>query len=172
MVSVNVSRQELALGSLYLERVTRALKNFALDPGCLQLEITERDVVRDAAPVLDVLQKLRARGVKLAMDDFGTGTSSLSALRGYPFHTVKIDRAFLKDLRHSRDVMSVIHATIMLIQNLGMIAVAEGVEDSVDVAMLQSLNCELAQGYYFSMPRSRGEISGLFGQASAPQLAC
>ncbi len=91
-------------------------------------------------------------GVKLAMDDFGTGTSSLSLLREYPFDTVKIDRAFLEDLTNNRDVLAVIHATISLVENLGMASLAEGVEQAAQVAVLQSLGCRYAQGYFFARP--------------------
>lgn len=97
---------------------------------------------------------MRRLGVKLAMDDFGTGTSSLSLLREYPFDTVKIDRAFLEDLTNNRDVLAVIHATIGLVENLGMASLAEGVEEAAQVAVLQSLGCRYAQGYYFGRPVS------------------
>jgi EAL domain-containing protein (putative c-di-GMP-specific phosphodiesterase class I) len=86
------------------------------------------------------------------MDDFGTGTSSLACLRDYPFDSVKIDRSFLSGLTRSRDVMALIHATLTLLENLGMSSVAEGVEDAAQLAVLQSLGCRYAQGYYFSRP--------------------
>jgi EAL domain-containing protein (putative c-di-GMP-specific phosphodiesterase class I) len=86
------------------------------------------------------------------MDDFGSGTSSLGVLRDYPFDTIKIDRSFVQDLCANDDVMALMHATINLIENLGMASVAEGVEDSSQVAILQSLGCRYAQGYLFSHP--------------------
>ena len=158
MVSINVSRAELALGPVLLDQVKAALESAHLPPECLQLEITEREVMRDPQAALRLLREFRALGVRLAMDDFGTGTSSLSLLRGFPFHTIKIDRAFLQDLSTSREVLSVIQATIHLIENLGMTSVAEGVENPLQVPMLQSLGCQCAQGFYFGAPMSAAEV--------------
>jgi EAL domain-containing protein (putative c-di-GMP-specific phosphodiesterase class I) len=93
-------------------------------------------------------------GVKIAMDDFGTGTSSLAFLRDYRFDTIKIDQSFVRDVISSPDVLAVIHATVALIENLGMASLAEGVESPAQVAVLQSLGCRYAQGYYFSAPVS------------------
>jgi EAL domain-containing protein (putative c-di-GMP-specific phosphodiesterase class I) len=152
MVSVNISRAELALGSRLLEQVQGALEAVGLPPNCLQLEVTEREVMRNPEVARESLRKLRQLGVRLAMDDFGTGTSSLSLLRGYPFNTIKIDRSFLQDLNTSHEVLAVIHATVNLIENLEMTSLAEGVEDSTQVAILQSLGCRYAQGYFFSRP--------------------
>jgi EAL domain-containing protein (putative c-di-GMP-specific phosphodiesterase class I) len=121
--------------------------------------VTEREVMRDPEAARDVLGKLRELGVRLAMDDFGTGTSSLSLLRGYPFDTIKIDRSFLQDLHSSREVLAVIHATVNLIQNLSMVSLAEGVEDATQVAILQSLGCNFAQGFFFSKPVSEAAIA-------------
>ena len=108
--------------------------------------------MRNPEAARESLRKLRQLGVRLAMDDFGTGTSSLSLLRGYPFNTIKIDRSFLQDLNTSHEVLAVIHATVNLIENLEMTSLAEGVEDSTQVAILQSLGCRYAQGYFFSRP--------------------
>jgi EAL domain-containing protein (putative c-di-GMP-specific phosphodiesterase class I) len=91
-------------------------------------------------------------GVHLAMDDFGTGTSSLGCLRDYPFDVIKIDQSFIGDVTGNTDVLAVLHAAITLVQNLGKTSVAEGVETAQQVAILQSLGCHHAQGYYFSRP--------------------
>jgi EAL domain-containing protein (putative c-di-GMP-specific phosphodiesterase class I) len=84
------------------------------------------------------------------MDDFGTGTSSLSLLKDYPFDTIKIDRSFVQDLVANRDVLAVTHATVALISNLGMASLAEGIEDRAQVSVLQSLGCRYGQGFFFS----------------------
>jgi EAL domain-containing protein (putative c-di-GMP-specific phosphodiesterase class I) len=110
--------------------------------------------MRDAEASLRLIHDLRSLGVRLAMDDFGTGTSSLSCLRDYPFDVIKIDRSFVRDLASNPDVLAVIHATLTLVENLSMGSVAEGVEDATQVAVLQSLGCRFAQGYYFSRPVS------------------
>jgi diguanylate cyclase (GGDEF)-like protein/PAS domain S-box-containing protein len=151
-VSVNISRVELGLGPRLLRRIRDSLAATGLRAECLQLEVTEREVMREPKATQSLLRELRGIGVRLAMDDFGTGTSSLACLRDYPFDTIKIDRAFVGDLADSRDVLAVIHATITLVENLGMASVAEGVEKASQAAILESLGCHFAQGYFFSRP--------------------
>ena len=151
-VSVNVSRAELALGKKLLERVRATLERTGIPAKSLQLEVTEREVMRDPTATRKLMQELRSLGVHLAMDDFGTGASSLSCLRDYPFDTIKIDRSFVSDLATGSDELAVLHSTIMLVENLGMSSVAEGVEHASHVAVLQSLGCRFAQGYYLSRP--------------------
>ncbi|MGO9991095.1 MAG: putative bifunctional diguanylate cyclase/phosphodiesterase [Steroidobacteraceae bacterium] len=151
-MSINVSRAELALGPRLIQQLRGTMSEVGLPAERLQLEVTEREVMRNPEVSLETLHALRRFGFKLAMDDFGTGTSSLACLREYPFDTIKIDRSFLKDLTTNRDVLAVIHATISLVGNLGMASVAEGVEEPSQVAVLQSLGCHYAQGYLFSRP--------------------
>jgi len=151
-ISVNVSRAELAMGRRLLEQVRVTLERVGLPAQCLQLEVTEREVMRHPEEARALLLELQALGVQLAMDDFGTGTSSLGCLRNYPFNTIKIDRSFVQDLTGSPDVLAVIHATVNLVENLGMASLAEGVELPAQVAILLSLGCRYAQGYLFSRP--------------------
>jgi EAL domain-containing protein (putative c-di-GMP-specific phosphodiesterase class I) len=168
MMSVNVSRAELALGRMFVERVISILRETGLEPQRLQLEITEREIMREPKCSLEALRQFRLLGVKIAMDDFGTGTSSLACLRDYPLDTVKIDRSFLISLATSREVLALIHATLLLIDNLGMTSVAEGVEETSQLAVLQSLGCNYAQGYLFSRPvRAEQLIYALEGSAAA-----
>lgn len=157
-VSVNLSRTELALGNRLYEQVRNVLQANDLPGACLQLEVTEREVMRNPAEAMKLMRRIQSLGVRFAMDDFGTGTSSLAFLRDYPFNTVKIDRSFVKDLEGSKDVLAVIHATISLVENLGMASVAEGVETPGQLAVLQSLGCRYAQGYLFSRPVPAAEL--------------
>ena len=157
-VSVNVSRAELALGDKLLRRVRDTLAAAGLPASCLQLEVTEREVMRDPEASQQLMHALRKLGVRLAMDDFGTGTSSLACLRDYPFDVIKIDRSFIRDISTRADVMAVVHATLTLIANLGRETVAEGVEDAAQVSALQSLGCRYAQGYYFARPQTRAQL--------------
>jgi diguanylate cyclase (GGDEF)-like protein/PAS domain S-box-containing protein len=157
-VSVNLSRAELALGERLLGRVQETLRSTGLPASCLQLEVTEREVMRDSAASLQLMRDLQALGVHMAMDDFGTGTSSLACLRDYPFDTIKIDRSFINSLTAGPDMLAVIHATLTLVANLGRAGVAEGVETAAQVAILQSLGCRYAQGYYFSRPVSAEQL--------------
>jgi diguanylate cyclase (GGDEF)-like protein len=157
-ISVNVSRAELALGKGLKDYVQATLEAVGLPPQHLQLEVTEREVMRSPEAARELLQEFRQLGIRLAMDDFGTGTSSLAALRDFPFDTIKIDRSFLTNLGASSAVMAVIHATINLVENLGMSSLAEGVEEATQVAMLQSLGCHYAQGYLFSRPVTKDRL--------------
>jgi diguanylate cyclase (GGDEF)-like protein/PAS domain S-box-containing protein len=163
-ISVNVSRAELALGTRLLARIRETLARTGLPPQCLQLEVTEREVMQNPAASHALMSELRADGVRLSMDDFGTGTSSLACLRDYPFDTIKIDRSFVSDLTANRDVLAVIHATITLVENLEMTSVAEGVETAEQVAILQSLGCRYAQGYYFSRPVAAERLLAAIGR--------
>jgi diguanylate cyclase (GGDEF)-like protein/PAS domain S-box-containing protein len=170
-ISINISRAELALGERLLTRVRSALDDADLPAECLQLEVTEREVMRDPRATLRLMHALRGLGVRLAMDDFGTGTSSLGCLRDYPFDVIKIDRSFVQDISVSADVLAVIHATITLVENLGKMSVAEGVERREQVAVLQSLGCHYAQGHFFSRPLSEQEMLELMTDHSAVRIA-
>ena len=97
-------------------------------------------------------------GVKLAMDDFGTGTSSLGCLRDFPFHTIKIDKSFVTNVCRDPHVLAVAHATVNVIENLGMVSVAEGIEDPAEVAALQAMGCRYGQGYLFARPMPGDEL--------------
>jgi diguanylate cyclase (GGDEF)-like protein/PAS domain S-box-containing protein len=152
MISVNLSRMQMAHGEQLLDVVADALAQAGMAPEQLQLEVTEREVMRDPSASRRVMDALRAMGVRLAMDDFGTGASSLGCLREYPFDTIKIDKSFIDELRDRDGMLAVLHATVSVIENLGMVSVAEGVEDELQLGVLQSLGCRLGQGYYFSRP--------------------
>jgi diguanylate cyclase (GGDEF)-like protein/PAS domain S-box-containing protein len=149
-VSVNLSRVQMTLGPRMLDTVRDALAAARMPPSALQLEITEREVMKDPAAARELMDGLAALGVRLAMDDFGTGTSSLGCLRDYPFHTIKIDKSFVTGLSHDPHVLAVAHATVNVIENLGMSSVAEGIEALSEVATLQSLGCRYGQGHLFS----------------------
>ena len=134
----------------------------------LQLEITEREVMKDPAKARALMQSLRDMGVRLAMDDFGTGTSSLGCLRDYPFHTIKIDKSFVTDLCRDPHVLAVAHATVNVIENLGMLSVAEGIEEPGEVAVLQAMGCRYGQGYLFARPMPAGELLATMAASSSP----
>jgi EAL domain-containing protein (putative c-di-GMP-specific phosphodiesterase class I) len=151
-VSVNLSRRQMVLGNQLLLAVRDSLEQAAMPSAALQLELTEREVMRDPAGARELLLGLSAIGVRLAMDDFGTGASSLGCLRDYPFHTIKIDKSFITDLSRDPHVLAVAHATVSVIENLGMASVAEGVEGPQQVAMLQAMGCRYGQGYLFGRP--------------------
>jgi EAL domain-containing protein (putative c-di-GMP-specific phosphodiesterase class I) len=129
-------------------------------------------VMRNPEFFHELMRDLQALGIKIAMDDFGTGTSSLALLRSYPFNTIKIDQSFVKDLTTSRDVLAVIHATINLVENLGMASLAEGVEEPAQVGILQSLGCRYAQGYLFSRPMAKDLLLTAIPRCAEPVSEC
>ena len=162
-ISVNLSRVQMGTPVHLLQMIESTLETTGLAPNRLQLEVTERDVMRDPTAILALIRRLRAIGVRLAMDDFGTGTSSLACLRDYPFDVIKIDRAFVGDLESDSQVLALVHATMMLIENLGMVSVAEGVETHAQAAILQSLGCRLGQGWLFGRPVALSDIPASSG---------
>ena len=150
-MSVNMTSREFAQPDLVGE-IRKSLEQTGVDPGCLQLEITETIAMGDAEKSGHVLGQLKALGVRLSIDDFGTGYSSLSRLRRIPVDTLKIDRAFISNMDSDPENREIVRAIIMLAHNLGLKVVAEGTETEEHINLLKQLNCETAQGYFFSRP--------------------
>jgi diguanylate cyclase (GGDEF)-like protein len=157
-VSVNVSRVELAQGEVFRTHLAKLLRSLGMPAHHLQLEVTERDVMRDPEASLQLMQHLKAMGIKLAMDDFGTGTSSLSILRTYPFDVVKIDRSFVPGIVDGADVRAVIHATIGLVERLGMSSLVEGIEDPAQHAVVRAMGCRFGQGWLYGKPLQAHDV--------------
>lgn len=131
----------------------KSLLQAAQMPGeLLELEITEGVLISQQKSVETSLTELNAAGIKISMDDFGTGYSSLSYLRSYPFDTLKIDKSFISDISIDPADLELVSAAIGMAHGLGLEVVAEGVETSDQLALLQGKRCEYAQGYYFSKP--------------------
>lgn len=151
-MSVNVSPRQLADPG-FTDTVGCVLSSTGIDPSQLCLEITEEAVVDDVEGVTDTLKMLKTLDVNLAMDDFGRGRSSLSFLDRFPIDLLKIDRTFVERLRADKDSRQIVGAVIALAHTLGLVAVAEGVEGLEDLAELESLGCDFAQGYLFCEAR-------------------
>jgi EAL domain-containing protein (putative c-di-GMP-specific phosphodiesterase class I) len=151
-VSVNLSRVQLAQGQKLISRIRGVLAETGMPPEHLQLEVTEREVMATQEDMVNLLRQLNALGIKLAMDDFGTGASSLGCLRELPFDAIKIDKSFIVDLSRDRQALAIAQATVSVIENLGMRSVAEGVETPEDVSVLQALGCQYGQGFLFCRP--------------------
>ncbi len=170
VVSVNVSRAELEHGARLLRLVRETLAAVQLPPQSLQLEVTEREVMRDPAASLALMHELRSIGVRLAMDDFGSGTSSLGCLSDYPFDVIKVDRSFINGLSAGPDRLAVLHATITLVENLGKTSVGEGVETREQLVILQSMGCHYAQGHFLGRPVAEEEMVGTGRTLTVPRL--
>jgi PAS domain S-box-containing protein len=150
-MSVNISARDFTQSDLPSE-IRKTLEQTGVDPGCLQLEIVETIAMGDAEKSSHVLAQLKALGVRLSIDDFGTGYSSLSRLRRLPVDILKIDRAFISNMDSDPENREIVRAIIILAHNLGLKVVAEGTETEEHINLLKQLNCEMAQGYFFSRP--------------------
>jgi diguanylate cyclase (GGDEF)-like protein len=150
-MSVNLSRRQLNDPDL-VAHVRRVLAETGIPPSSVKLEITESTIMEDPARTCAVLAEIRALGVQLDMDDFGTGYSSLSCLNRFDLDGLKLDRGFIQAMCDSREQLAVIQTILLLARNLGMRVVAEGVETAEQVALLQGMECDQAQGYHFARP--------------------
>lgn len=150
-IAVNLSARDLQ--DEYLPYfVLQVLKEHEIEAQQLTLEITENSVMQDVNHAINVLECLRDIGVRISIDDFGTGHSSLAQLRNIPLHELKIDKSFIRDLLGDNQNEAIIRSTIELAHNMGLKVCAEGVEDENTARYLSSIGCEQAQGYFFSKP--------------------
>lgn len=157
-IAVNVS--PLLLGDLgFPDRLGALLARSEVPSSRLSLEITESGAMADVTLAMETLSRLCIRGVSLSLDDFGTGFSSLVQLYRLPFRELKIDKFLVLDLAKSEEAQIIVRSVIDLAHNLGMQSCAEGVEDPEALVLLQSFGCDLAQGYLFSPPVPREEIT-------------
>jgi len=152
-VNVNVSKRQL-VDDGFMTHLRGVLSSSGINPAQLKIEITESTIVdpRSGECMEEMFREIQSIGVQVAMDDFGTGHSSLSLLHKYKFDVLKIDQSFIRDMDLNRDVGAVLHATIELAKNTGMAIVAEGVETESQVTSLIAYNCDMVQGYYFAKP--------------------
>ncbi|KRG69079.1 putative bifunctional diguanylate cyclase/phosphodiesterase [Pseudoxanthomonas dokdonensis] len=157
-ISVNVSPRQLRSGDLP-ETVAECLRETGLAPGRLHLELTETAVISDEAHASALLSTLHRAGVKVWLDDFGTGFSGLSHLRRVPVDGVKIDRSFIADMLRDPDDLALTTAIIAMAHSLGITVVAEGVEQEGQLDLLRERGCDLAQGYWLGYPVSAHELN-------------
>jgi diguanylate cyclase (GGDEF)-like protein len=166
VMAVNVSSLQFYFSDL-LEVVQRALAKTGLAPSCLEIELTESLLMRDAHQSSIELQKLRSLGVTIAVDDFGTGYSSLSYLQRLPVDLLKIDRSFLEHI-DSKSAFAVVQAITALAHALNLRVVAEGVEKEHQMTMLRHMGVDLAQGYLIGRPVPQAVTGKLLQQWAAP----
>ncbi len=150
-MAVNVTPRQLAQPDL-ASQIGDILRESGMDPHCVDLEITETNVMADPERSTSLLSDLKALGIRVSIDDFGTGYSSLSRLQRLPVDTLKIDRSFISGIGHDAEAREIVRITTMLAQNLRLNVVAEGVESREQSDLLTQLGCEFAQGYLFCKP--------------------
>ena len=157
VISINISSCNVT--SLTLpETLEELIDNAELEPSMLCFEVTESELMGQLIPSMDTLTRMRIKGFKLSIDDFGTGYSSLLQLYRIPFHELKIDQSFIKNLMTSPESKIIVDTCITLAHNLGMIVVAEGIEDRGTLEELTRMGCDIGQGYHLCKPMDISSI--------------
>ena len=165
-VGVNVSARQFQQQHL-CEIVLQILEETGLAPECLDLELTESSIMSNAQATIDVLTRLKAMGVTISIDDFGTGFSSLSYLKRLPINVLKIDQSFVRDLTTDPDDAALVMAIVTLAHNLRLQVVAEGVETEEQLRFLNLIRCDEVQGYLFSKPLAPAALEQLLASKAA-----
>lgn len=165
-VSVNISPMEFRGGNLAV-RVAQALQASGLEASRLELEITENITLENPQSALEVMQSLKALGVKLTVDDFGAGHASLGYLKTFPFDGMKMDRSYMNDFPHSSQAMSIVEGIIGLGKAFSLTVTAEGIETREQLQQLQAIACQEGQGYYLGRPMPLERFNRLL---DAPEL--
>lgn len=150
-VAVNLSAAQFLHPGL-IEKIDRILTETSLSPEFLELEITENMIMHDIQLAIQVLGKIKSRGIQISIDDFGTGYSSLSYLKDLPLDTIKIDRSFIKDIDKDMHSRSLTKAIVTLAHDLNLKVITEGIETKKQLALIKNQSCDAVQGYYFSRP--------------------
>lgn len=150
-MNINLSKRQLVQADV-VTMLRDVVSAAGIEPSWIKLEITESVIMDGRAPVTPVLEEMRRLGFQLAMDDFGTGHSSLSCLHQFPIDVLKIDRSFIQSLDQHIEFAAVIQAIVTLAHTLGLSVVAEGIETMEQLAVLQALDCDHLQGYLFARP--------------------
>jgi diguanylate cyclase (GGDEF)-like protein/PAS domain S-box-containing protein len=156
-MAINLSARQFS-DKAFLDMVTRVLSDTRLEPACLELEITESQVMRQTDGMIMLLNRLSEMGVQLAIDDFGTGYSSLSYLKRLPIQKLKIDQSFIRDITVDPNDTAIVTAIISMAKSLDLDTIAEGVETAGQLALLRSKGCSVGQGFYFAPPMGAREL--------------
>lgn len=159
-IAINISARQLLDTSL-IDVVLAALRRHEIDPGLLEIEVTETCVIDRPDVAREVLNELYRIGIGVALDDYGTGFSGLSHLKQFPIRTIKIDRSFIHDIRNDVNDAMIVSSTISLAHSLGLRVVAEGVETREQLVHLKAAGCDEVQGFYFHRPGDSSSVGSL-----------
>jgi predicted signal transduction protein with EAL and GGDEF domain len=146
------------------QNVMSIINRVGLDPRRLELEITETAVVADPETAEKIIADLRGEGIRISLDDFGTGQSSLGRLMNFNFDKVKIDRAFVCRITEDPAAEHIIRAIVAMCEGLGLEVVAEGVENFTEALKLKALGCGMAQGYFYGKPMDRNSVRAFLAE--------
>jgi len=154
----------------FIQRVTHLVRENSIDPSFLEFELTESIVMHEATLVLDMLGELRALGVHLSLDDFGTGFSSLGYLNRYPIERLKIDQSFIRDLDRMPINQSIVRSIVALAKSLSLQVVAEGVETQAELELVRECQCDELQGYLLARPMPATDFAAWLGDGKANEV--
>jgi EAL domain-containing protein (putative c-di-GMP-specific phosphodiesterase class I) len=166
-MSVDISAHHL-MSAGFTDSIAHLLRSTDDPPGLLILEITESTFLQDSERALLVLNDLKDLGIKLALDDFGIGYSSLSYLKRFPVDIIKIDRSFIADLDHNAASHTIVDAVVGLAHGLAMTVVAEGVETEEQLDRITGIGCDKCQGLFLARPTPVEGIPALIGPTREP----
>jgi len=167
VVNVNISgRQFMQLD--FVNLVEAALKENALPPNALHLEITESVLINNVEQAGQVLADLHKMGVQIQIDDFGSGYSSLGYLQQFPVDTIKIDKSFVQSMQAGSKSSQLVKTMVAMARNLGMSIIAEGIETDQQLVELCAMECGFGQGFYLSHPLPANEIESLISEQPKP----
>ncbi|AAZ28548.1 bifunctional diguanylate cyclase/phosphodiesterase [Colwellia psychrerythraea] len=157
-IAINVSAENLKENDFH-HFICQSIMAAKVPAEKITLEVTESSVVEDPEAAIKLLAEFKDYGMKISIDDYGTGYSSLAQLKQLPVHELKIDKSFIQHLEHDEDDQIIVRSTIELAHNMGLHVVAEGIEDEFALNWLAAHGCELAQGYYISKPKPAMELT-------------
>lgn len=157
-IAINIAAKNLKEADFH-QFICQSLMNANVPPEKITLEVTESSVVEDPESAIKLLSEFQSHGMKISIDDYGTGYSSLAQLKQLPVHELKIDKSFIQRLEHDEGDQIIVRSTIELAHNMGLHVVAEGIEDEFSLNWLIEHGCELAQGYYISKPKPAIELT-------------
>ena len=169
-VSVNLSPIQFRRGRELVEAVASTLRSVGLSPSRLDLEVTESVLIDDSATALAMLEELRANGIGVSLDDFGTGFASLAYLNDFPFSKIKIDRKFTENIDQSARTSAIISGVARITRDLRIELVAEGIETENQLERMRSFGINAVQGFLFSPPVPAAELRRLISKPIAPLL--
>ena len=164
-VSLNLSARQFHHPEIS-KVISNALKITGLNPKYLDLEISETTVMNNVELAAAILDSIKMTGVQISLDHFGTGYTSISALKLFPINTLKIDQSFIRGVANLPNDMAIATAIIALAHNLGLEVVAQGVETAEQVQFLSGQNCDMVQGYFLSHPQSAQKVAQQFKKIS------
>jgi EAL domain-containing protein (putative c-di-GMP-specific phosphodiesterase class I) len=168
-VAVNVSGRQIGDPQL-LSTVQTAIETSGIDPATLSLELTESVLFEESGVSERIMRSLREIGVRLVLDDFGSGFSSLGYLKRFPLDGIKLDRSFIENVADGLTDAQIVRAVVEMARALGLEIVAEGVETREQLEAVRSLGCHQAQGFYFMPPLPAEEVPGVLAESPWPDL--